>query len=35
MFKSTLGALVEDVRAIFERKNDATIYIPILEYVEI
>ncbi len=23
-----LGAVVEDVRTIFERKNDATVYIP-------
>jgi len=29
-----LGATVEDVRTIFERKNDATVYIPTLEYVE-
>jgi len=27
-------ATVEDVGTIFERKNDATIYIPTLEYVE-
>jgi len=28
------GATVEDVRTIFERRNDATVYIPALEYVE-
>ncbi len=25
---STLGAVVEDVRTVFERLNDTTIYIP-------
>ncbi len=23
-----MGAVVEDVRTVFERKNDATVYIP-------
>jgi hypothetical protein len=29
-----IGAIVENVRTIFERRNDATIYFPALEYVE-
>lgn len=28
-----LGAIVEDVRTVFERKNDATIYIPTFDLV--
>lgn len=30
IIRPTLGAVVEDVRTIFERRNDATIYIPAL-----
>jgi len=26
-----VGAVVEDVRTIFERRNDATIYIPVFQ----
>lgn len=27
---TNVGAVVEDVRTVFERRNDATIYIPTL-----
>ena len=27
-----VGAIVEDVRTVFERKNDATVYIPNFSY---
>ncbi len=32
---NSLGAVVEDVRTIFERKNDTAIYIPDLRPVEL
>ena len=27
------GAIVEDVRTVFEKKNDATVYIPDFSYM--
>ncbi len=33
--KNSLGAVVEEVRTIFEKRNDATIYIPDMQSIEV